>query len=260
MGRHRILSTHPGSEERLEPKAGQPLAAPAPVPDSLQEQLGALLRENARLRNEVHRLERAAGRMRHLALHDALTGLPNRALMLDRLRVAIAHAERDDQRVALLLLDLDRFKEINDGFGHAAGDQLLRMVAGRLDAATRSGDTVARLGGDEFVVVLPRIDKDEAETRVVAVIEKLRRALRIACVLDEGRVTVSASLGVALWPDNGNTPDELLEYADASMYRDKARRSLPTDWPGGGAVRKLILRRGDGLPSADSMPSDDGES
>ena len=157
-------------------------------------------------------------RIKHQALSDALTGLPNRALLHDRTGQAIRQADRELSPTALLLIDLDRFKEFNDTLGHHYGDQLLVQVGQRLQAALRQVDTVARLGGDEFAVLLPRIASVEG---AVAVARKLQAALEEPFPLDGLTVDVEASIGVALYPEHGNDPEELLQRADIAMYTAK---------------------------------------
>jgi diguanylate cyclase len=169
-----------------------------------------------------HRTERQAAdnqhqaaESQHQALHDALTGLPNRALLRDRTDQAIHQADRELIPAALLLLDLDRFKEVNDTLGHHYGDQLLVQVGQRLRAALREVDTVSRLGGDEFAVLLPRIETAEG---AVAVASKLQAAFDEPFMLDDLALDVEASIGVALYPEHGSDPDELLQHADIAMY------------------------------------------
>ncbi|MGA0586564.1 diguanylate cyclase domain-containing protein [Dyella sp. KRB-257] len=157
-------------------------------------------------------------RLNHMARYDQLTDLPNRALFHDRLQNALARARRDLERVGILFLDLDRFKEINDRRGHAVGDRLLCEVARRLSACVRESDTVGRLGGDEFAVLLPRIVKPEG---AMAVAEKIRRALHQPIDLDGQPATISASIGIALYPDHGESEDVLLKLADDAMYAAK---------------------------------------
>ena len=157
-------------------------------------------------------------RIKHQALSDALTGLPNRTLLHDRTGQAIRQADRELSPTALLLIDLDRFKEVNDTLGHHYGDQLLLQVGQRLQAALRQVDTVARLGGDEFAVLLPRIASAEG---AVAVARKLQAALEEPFPLDGLTVDVEASIGVALYPEHGNDPEELLQRADIAMYTAK---------------------------------------
>lgn len=158
--------------------------------------------------------------LNHMARFDHLTDLPNRTLFRDRLQTALARARRDLERVALLYLDLDRFKEINDQLGHAAGDRLLGEAAQRLSRCVRESDTVGRLGGDEFAVLLPRINQpDDA----LAVAEKIRRELHQPFELDGHTLVIAASIGIALYPDHGESDDALLKLADDAMYAAKRR-------------------------------------
>jgi diguanylate cyclase (GGDEF)-like protein len=161
---------------------------------------------------------RAARQAEHLAYHDALTGLPNRRLLLDRLSVALHLARRSGERVAVLFLDLDRFKVVNDSLGHAAGDRLLQAVARRVREAVREGDTLARIGGDEFTLLLPGLHRTEGAGRVV---QKLRDAMALPFVLDGHEVFVTASVGVALYPEDGEDAETLIRHADIAMYRAK---------------------------------------
>ena len=155
----------------------------------------------------------------HLAFHDGLTGLANRTLIRDRLQHAIARARRAGGYVAVIYLDLDDFKAVNDRLGHAAGDQLLQAVAARLQPLLRPGDTFGRLGGDEFVVVSDRVPNDRA---AVSIAERLEAALREPFEFDAARVDVTASIGVALG-DADTDADRLLANADRAMYAVKAR-------------------------------------
>jgi diguanylate cyclase (GGDEF)-like protein len=173
-----------------------------------------LRRVTRRLRGQVEELE-------HHALHDSLTELPNRDLFQDRLRQALARSARDRSRVAVMLLDLDRFKEINDTLGHQSGDDLLRELAARLDRVVRGTDTVARLGGDEFGVVLPL----DAGADVVETVDRLRETLERPVSLQGLSVSVGASIGVALAPDHGSDVETLVKYADVAMYVAKERHS-----------------------------------
>jgi len=164
--------------------------------------------------------KRAEDRYQHLATHDALTDLPNRALLLDRLGHAIRNAERQHSHVAVLFIDLDGFKAVNDSYGHQAGDELLRAVALRLTAAVRDADTVARLGGDEFVVVLEAwYTLDE----VSAIADKLRQALLPVFELGGRSIQQLASIGISVYPDDGLDSATLLDKADRVMYRAKQR-------------------------------------
>jgi diguanylate cyclase len=161
------------------------------------------------------RLERQAALTRHQALHDALTGLPNRALLRDRGERAIAAARRYGGNVGLLLIDLDRFKDINDTLGHHQGDALLRGVAERLASVLREADSVARLGGDEFAVLLPQLLEPDGAMNVA---QKLLEALRQPFVVDELVLEVDASIGVAVSADHESDIDTLLQRADVAMY------------------------------------------
>ena len=161
---------------------------------------------------------RSAREAEHMAYHDVLTGLPNRRLLLDRLAVALVQARRAGERVAVVFLDLDRFKVVNDSLGHAAGDRLLRQVGERVRAEVRAGDTLARLGGDEFTLLLPRIaHPDDA----AAVARKLIERLRAPFEAGGQEVFVTASIGIAIAPDDGGDAETLLKHADIAMYRAK---------------------------------------
>ena len=165
-------------------------------------------------------LEAANQQLRHLATHDAMTGLPNRVLLDDRLAQAIAHADRDLRAFALLICDLDRFKLINDSLGHRSGDELLQEVARRLSTVVRSADTVARFGGDEFVLIGTSIvDAEDAAGFAARVMEVLQVPVRIADI----DIHTSASIGIAMYPEDGITTQALLAHADAAMYSAKQR-------------------------------------
>jgi diguanylate cyclase (GGDEF)-like protein len=172
------------------------------------------------LEDERKQVLAAAEQIEHLAYHDALTGLPNRNLFLDHLRLALALAVRDHRHVAVLFLDLDRFKTINDSLGHGAGDDLLRTVADRLRLGLRLGDTVARLGGDEFTILLPEMG-DERD--MVHVAEKLLALIRQPLLLQGREIVVSGSIGISRFPHDGDVPEELLKRADVAMYQAKQR-------------------------------------
>jgi diguanylate cyclase (GGDEF)-like protein/PAS domain S-box-containing protein len=156
--------------------------------------------------------------IRHLAYHDALTDLPNRALFADRLTVALAQARRTRQPVAVMFLDIDRFKLINDTLGHVVGDDLLKQVGSELSALVREGDTVARVGGDEFTLLLTGIDEDETVSMIA---RRILETVRQPRTLAEQELRVTTSLGVAMFPDDGETAESLLRHADTAMYRAK---------------------------------------
>ncbi len=150
--------------------------------------------------------------------HDLLTRLPNRALLLDRLQRGLLSAKRNGARLAILFIDLDRFKQINDSLGHDAGDEVLIEVASRIKACLRESDTVARLGGDEFVVLLPVIDSEQDCLRVA---EKIRQRVALEIALLGGPVQISTSIGIALFPEHGKDAEILLKNADIAMYYAK---------------------------------------
>jgi len=168
---------------------------------------------------DITERKRAEERIRYLATRDALTELPNRALLGDRLDQAIARAGRNRERLALLFIDLDHFKTINDSLGHAIGDALLREVAQRLSRAVRKEDTVARQGGDEFIVLLPAIDSSGGS---FAAAEKILQALAQRYDIEGHALHITASIGVAIFPDDGTDPQTLQRGADAALYHAKA--------------------------------------
>ena len=152
------------------------------------------------------------------AYHDLLTGLPNRALFHDRLSNTISNARRENDRLSVLFLDLDRFKVVNDTLGHSVGDELLKQVANRLRSCLREGDTVARLGGDEFIVLLPNINSDDI-ARLVA--KKLVDAIKQPFFVDGNELFLTGSIGISMFPENGETADLLIKNADTAMYYTK---------------------------------------
>lgn len=172
---------------------------------------------------DVTALKRAENRLRHMAYHDALTELPNRPLFQDRFDMALRRARRDGERVALLYLDLNGFKAINDRYGHEAGDLLLREVARRIVRCVRESDTVARVGGDEFTVLLTNIRGWDS---IWTVIERIRAAMGEPFEFDGHRASMSASIGTAVHPEDGDDPEQLLRHADATMYAMK-RQTTP---------------------------------
>jgi diguanylate cyclase len=162
--------------------------------------------------------EHATLKMSFKAERDFLTGLPNRALLTDRLAQAIAHAQRHRKRVALMYLDLDHFKDINDSLGHSVGDQLLQSAARRLEACVRHSDTVSRHGGDEFVVLLSEIEAAQDADHPA---EKIIKAMAEPHLIGEHRLNVSLSIGISLYPDDGADFETVLKNADTAMYHAK---------------------------------------
>ncbi len=154
----------------------------------------------------------------HLALHDPLTGLPNRALFLDRLSVALDRSRRTSGRVAVLFVDVDRFKQVNDTLGHGAGDRVLEALAYRLRGMLRPMDTVARFGGDEFTLLFEDLDN---EREVVLIAERISRAAKLPVALDDGQASVTVSIGIATANDPTIPPEMVIREADTAMYRAK---------------------------------------
>ena len=170
------------------------------------------------LRENQAELQRAKDAAEHQALNDALTGLPNRRLLSIRMAHMLATARREPHQVALLYIDLDGFKLVNDSLGHTAGDALLIQVAARLQARVRASDTLARLGGDEFIVVLAGVHSRHESTRVAG---DLLRVLSEPFSLEEHEVVVGASIGISIYPEHGDEPSDLLQNADSAMYAAK---------------------------------------
>jgi len=154
----------------------------------------------------------------HMAMHDALTGLPNRNLLNDRIKIALAQAERNRHTLAVMMLDLDHFKDINDTLGHGVGDELLKAVSLRLSGMLRRGDTVARMGGDEFIVLLPQISNADYAGQVAG---KIVATFEDAFMVEGHSLKVTISIGIALYPEAGRDAENLLKNADVAMYQAK---------------------------------------
>ncbi len=202
-------------EYRLRTKQGDYIWVESQGTASNDDQ-GEVVRITGSLTDITRQREQAAA-LEHQALHDALTSLPNRVLFNDRIDHAIASAHRDETQLAVMMMDLDRFKDINDTLGHHMGDLLLQQVAERLHALLRESDTVARLGGDEFAILLPHTDM----SHVMAVAQKIDQALDAPFLLDTHDVDVGVSIGIALYPEHGETPQILLQRSDVAMYMAK---------------------------------------
>ena len=209
-----------GNEKNIEVRVPRPngdhyyLTTVKPILDEQRQVLSVIC-----ISKDITDRKLMESRLEHLAQHDALTDLPNRALFGDRLKNAIAQAKRDGTRLALLSIDLDRFKPVNDGFGHHVGDLLLQAVARRMLDYVRESDSVARIGGDEFIVLLPIIEDAGDALRVA---EKIHRALAQPFHVDgSSDLDISSCIGVAIYPDNGENELELMRNADHCMYEAK---------------------------------------
>ncbi len=194
----------------------------------VRESLNHASTGHERLAAELAAVREAKEEFRSLAYHDDLTGLPNRSLLHDRLGLAITHSSRNESHLAVLYLDLDDFKDVNDSFGHACGDRVLVELAGRIRRTVRAEDTVARLGGDEFIVLLAQVTGAGDAARVAA---KVLDAVRAPLRLDGHQVSIGVSVGVSVFPRDGVSPEELLRNADQAMYRAKERRATPAAGP-----------------------------
>jgi diguanylate cyclase (GGDEF)-like protein len=167
--------------------------------------------------NEMERAETTV-RLFHLANHDALTGLANRTLLADRLNHAISQTARQQGQLAVLFLDLEDFKDVNDTYGHDAGDGVLKRAAERLQACVRAGDTIARLGGDEFVLVLENV---AGQQDVDQVVEKIKTGFEQPFDVNAHSIILGINIGCAIYPGDGTDMDTLISYADSRMYQDK---------------------------------------
>jgi diguanylate cyclase (GGDEF)-like protein/PAS domain S-box-containing protein len=185
---------------------------------AVAERTAELQAANERLQAEIADRRQAESRAQHLADHDPLTGLPNRRLLEDRLTQALAASQRNSKQTAVMFVDLDRFKAINDSLGHAAGDKVLKEVAERLVAQLREVDTICRIGGDEFVVVLPEIKRAADAANVAA---KILEAVAQPFTVDERELNFTSSIGISVFPDDGRDAESLIRNADAAMYHAK---------------------------------------
>ncbi|WP_413284263.1 EAL domain-containing protein [Vibrio sp. MA40-2] len=187
----------------------------APILDTNDQVLGGII-----VFHDVSEARAMSLKMTHLANHDALTGLPNRMLLQDRARYAIDNAKDNDQLVAMLMLDVDNFKHINDAMGHAVGDTILKYVADRLGNITRNADTLSRQGGDEFTVILTQIDSQAA---IINYLNKIKQTLSDAFILDGERYEVSCSIGVSIFPDDAQNVEQLYKHSDTAMNLAKVK-------------------------------------
>jgi diguanylate cyclase (GGDEF)-like protein/PAS domain S-box-containing protein len=185
---------------------------------AVAERTAELQAANERLQAEIADRRQAESRAQHLADHDPLTGLPNRRLLEDRLTQSLAASQRNGKQTAVMFVDLDRFKAINDSLGHAAGDKVLKEVAERLVGQLREVDTICRIGGDEFVVVLPEIKRASDAANVAA---KILEAVAQPFLVDERELNFTSSIGISVFPDDGRDAESLIRNADAAMYHAK---------------------------------------
>ena len=181
--------------------------------------------DQTQLQRYVVKLQIAERSLKKHAFFDQLTGLPNRLLLIDRFELAVEHTKRNQRQFAVLMVDLNKFKNINDTYGHAAGDTVLKAVAQRLVSSVRSSDTVARLGGDEFVLIIESITERE---QVIAMGQKLIELLSERVQLETGQyVSLGGSVGFAWYPQDGETFKDVLEVADQAMYFCKTSGLMP---------------------------------
>ena len=217
LGVENALQTSQSVEEKVQDAATQ-LSA-------VNQALGNEVVERQILEQQLETAQNQAAESQYASLHDPLTGLPNRLLFYDRLEHGLAQANRNGWTLAVFFVDLDNFKMINDTFGHAVGDHVLRTIAQRLKEATRNDDTFCRHGGDEFLYLLLQVG---GEGDITAIANKIMEAIEIPIeVIGETSSQippVSASIGIAVFPKNGSTVDELIKSADEAMYRAKVTK------------------------------------
>ena len=228
---NRVLNEEFANQDRL-PEMGHALEKSEAVETKVQEASDKLSVVNQALEDEVserHLLENQLAAIReqqeealHIALHDPLTGLPNRVLFIDRLEHGLVQATRHGWTLAVMFMDLDEFKTINDSYGHDVGDAVLRIVAERLKENTRGDDTVSRHGGDEFLYLLTDM-KYEQDAAIIA--EKIIKAIQVPCQVSIGELILNPSIGISIFPRDGTTAEALTKSADTAMYQAKRRKS-----------------------------------
>jgi diguanylate cyclase (GGDEF)-like protein/PAS domain S-box-containing protein len=211
-----VVHSHPGADGKL--SHVELIATPLLEEDGTVRSVIESARDITGHLSAQQQLEEQKVWLERLAHHDALTGLPNRLLFLDRLQQAIKKAHREDNQLAVLFVDLDRFKQINDSLGHAMGDAVLKAVARRLQGCLREDDVVARLGGDEFTIILDSLHKPQ---HAMVLAQKLIRSVQRPVRHEDHELYVSASVGISLYPQDGQNADVLLQNADAAMYKAK---------------------------------------
>jgi diguanylate cyclase (GGDEF)-like protein len=224
-----IVPIYQMAKQLQKPEKGDTLLHNEWLDEQRQDELGLLAyhfnqskvildKNNQDLTLQINERKQAEQKLKHLALHDPLTELPNRLLFQDRLQQAIAKSKRDGHKFAVFFMDLDNFKIINDTMGHEAGDELLRQVSLRLSAAGREMDTVARLGGDEFSFIINEIDDIES---AVSFAQRLNRLLKTPITVNSNKINMGSSIGITLYPDDASNSEELLRNADIAMYQAK---------------------------------------
>jgi len=192
---------------------------------ALADRINTLKRATASAQAAMREREHVVEQLRHMAQHDPLTGLPNRISMQQRLALAIEFAKRNRKKLAVMLVDLDDFKRINDARGHPVGDHVLVAVAGRLRSSVRGSDTVARYGGDEFVVLAGELDRAQDAGHIA---EKIADMVSVPLAVDGAVEKVGCSIGISLYPDNSEVPEVLIERADRAMYAAKTAKMATT--------------------------------
>ncbi len=206
-----------GSQEGTEKQTTEPTTLSQRIAE-LGVRLVELAKTNESLKRELTQRKQAEEKLARQAYYDNLTDLPNRRLFRSHLKQALTLARRNQRRIAVLFVDLDHFKTINDSWGHAVGDRLLQSAAKWLKSCLRASDVVARLGGDEFIILLPEIAQAEDATTVA---KKLLSALREPFRIEGREIFTSASIGISLYPDDGDEAEILMKNADQAMYRVK---------------------------------------
>ena len=184
----------------------------------VNKDLAEEIQERKKLEQQLYDSEVQEEKNRYLAYHDVITGLANRSLFNDRIEQALAQAERHARAFAVLFIDLDKFKSINDTYGHDIGDKVLQMVAARLQACVRDEDTVCRTGGDEFLCLLMEVNE---EADVASIADSMIGKISEACEFTDAKLIVKPSIGIAIYPQDGTTAEVLLKNADAAMYKSK---------------------------------------
>jgi diguanylate cyclase (GGDEF)-like protein/PAS domain S-box-containing protein len=248
LGMHSLDFVHPEDREMVRKKAIESLKGGSSLPCEYRfvRKNGEIIWVLEKVTSTEYKGERATvgsfmditerkqleQKLSDMATHDPLTGLPNRLLLSDRLSVGLAQAQRRDTRLAVMMLDLDRFKTVNDTFGHGVGDELLRAAGERLISLIRKSDTVARIGGDEFVVLLLQIDKMGDAIRVA---QKILGTFRKPFVLDAYQIRISTSIGIAIYPEDGKDVETLFKNADTAMYwaKEQGRDNYELYWHNG---------------------------